>query len=260
MAGYVPLFDSLTKGTLCGRWPDIGLWPIVLSMSDKNGVVDVTPTFIAGVTGLPEPEVVACMARFCEPDKYSRSSEANGARLILLDSHRDWGWRIVNHRAYREKARLMGKNEREVESGKNQERKTAAHRRSPPPAAADPPSYADADAYSDKEKDNGEERAVALADRKIAPEGAMAIALRDLGVTVKSTDPVLHDWLRDGFTVQQAVDAVGIARIRKPHPEAIHPNYLNTILRAPQRAPPKPIDRVTWRPTDEESSGVSERV
>lgn len=100
----------------------------------------------------------------------------------------------------------------------------------------------------------------ALSDRKIAPEGAMAIALRDLGVSVRSTDPVLHDWLRDGFTVQQAVDAVGIARIRKPHPEAIHPNYLNTILRAPQRAPPKQVDRVTWRPPDEEISGVSERV
>ena len=29
--GYTPLFASLTTGTLCGRWPDSGLWPIVLS-------------------------------------------------------------------------------------------------------------------------------------------------------------------------------------------------------------------------------------
>jgi hypothetical protein len=100
-----------------------------------------------------------------------------------------------------------------------------------------------------------------LADRKITPEGAMAIALRDLGVTVRSIDPVLQDWIRDGYTVQQATDAVGIARIRKPHPEPIPPNYLNTILRAPQRAPPKIVDRVTWRPPpDEEPAGVSERL
>lgn len=87
-----------------------------------------------------------------------------------------------------------------------------------------------------------------LSNRKITPEGEMAIALRDLGVSVRSTDRVLHEWLRDGFTVQQVTDAVGIARIRKPHPEVIPPNYLNTILRAPQRAPPKLADRVTWRP------------
>jgi len=72
----------------------------------------------------------------------------------------------------------------------------------------------------------------------MTPEGEMAVALRDLGVVVKSLDPVLHKWLADGFTTQQAVDAVGIARIRKPHPEAIPANYLDKILREPIRPPP----------------------
>jgi hypothetical protein len=45
--GYIPLFASLTTGTLCGCWPDIGLWPVVLSMSDRWGIVDVTPAYIA---------------------------------------------------------------------------------------------------------------------------------------------------------------------------------------------------------------------
>lgn len=114
MSGYTPLFDSLVKGTLCGRWPDIGLWSIVLSMSDKNGEVDVTPLYIAGITGLPVTEVVACMKRFCEPDPYSRSQVSEGRRLELIDTHRDWGWKIVNHKKYREKARLMAKNARET--------------------------------------------------------------------------------------------------------------------------------------------------
>jgi hypothetical protein len=70
------------------------------------------------------------------------------------------------------------------------------------------------------------------------PEGEMAIALRNLGVAVRSTDPVLHAWVRE-FTVQQATDAVGIARIRKPHPEAIPANYLDKILRQPARPPPE---------------------
>jgi hypothetical protein len=93
----------------------------------------------------------------------------------------------------------------------------------------------------------------ALAGKQPTPEGAMAIALRDLGVVVRSIDPVLHAWIRDGYTTQQAVDAVGIARIRKPR-EPIPANYLDTIIRSPPRAPPvKAADRVTWRPPPDES-------
>lgn len=122
MTGYVPLFDSLTKGTLCGKWPDIGLWPIVLSMADKNGVIDATPTYIAQVTGLEIQDVVACMSRFCEPDPSSRSREHEGRRLVPLDAGRDWGWQIVNHGMYREKARLMAQNAAQVADGRNAEK------------------------------------------------------------------------------------------------------------------------------------------
>lgn len=93
----------------------------------------------------------------------------------------------------------------------------------------------------------------APAGKQPTPEGAMAIALRDLGVVVRSIDPVLTGWIRDGYTTQQAVDAVGIARIRKPHPEAIPANYLDKILREPARAPPPTAaSRLTWRPPDDD--------
>lgn len=147
MTGYTPLFGSLTTGTLCGRWPDIGLWPIILALADRSGVVDVTPQYIAGVTGLSLQEVVACMDRFCQPDPYSRSAAEEGRRLVLLaPDQRNWGWQIVNFSVYREKARLMAKSMREVESGQNRDRlangppETAAHRRSPPETADDRPS------------------------------------------------------------------------------------------------------------------------
>ena len=158
MAGYTPLFSSLTTGTLCGRWPDIGLWPIILSLSDRHGVVDVTPAYLAGVTGLPLGEIVACMARFCQPDPCSRSPQDAGARLVLLDSHRDWGWKIVNHGLYREKARLMMREVDRVSSGENKARmKARTHKppedpRTPPKTPADPPSDSDSDSDSDKRK------------------------------------------------------------------------------------------------------------
>lgn len=148
--GYAPLFDSLTTGTLYGRWPDIGLWPIVLSLADRHGVVDVTPQYLAGVTGLPLNEVTACMDRFCQPDSRSRSKAEKGARLVLIDPDRDWGWRVVNHAVYREKARLMGKAEQERSTGKNAER--MRDRRGPPKTAGDPLSDSDSDSDSEKNK------------------------------------------------------------------------------------------------------------
>ena len=100
----------------------------------------------------------------------------------------------------------------------------------------------------------------APAGKQPTPEGEMATALRDLGVVVRSIDPVLIGWVKD-FTTQQAIDAVGIARIRKPHPEPIPANYLDKILRQPARPPPpqtKLADRITWRPPpDEEPAGCT---
>ncbi|MDB6102558.1 MAG: hypothetical protein JWO52_2557 [Gammaproteobacteria bacterium] len=124
--GYTPLFSSLTTGTLCGRWPDIGLWPIVLSLADRHGVVDVTPDYLAKVTGLSLKDVIACMARFCAPDPYSRTPDEEGARLILLDANsRSWGWRVVNHTKYCEKARKAAFDATRVEDGRNAERMRA---------------------------------------------------------------------------------------------------------------------------------------
>lgn len=84
MAGYTPLFDSLTRGTLAGKWPDIGLWPVVFSLADRNGVVDVIPRFIAIVTGLSEGDVIGCMRRFEESGWLER-----------IYPHLDWGWCIT---------------------------------------------------------------------------------------------------------------------------------------------------------------------
>ncbi len=123
MSGYTPLFNSLTRGSLCGRWPDIGLWAVILSLSDRHGVVDMHPNAIAALTGLPADEVVACMERFCQPDPESRSKDADGRRLVLIDEGRTWGWRIVNHGRYRDKARKAAYDAARTESGRDAERK-----------------------------------------------------------------------------------------------------------------------------------------
>ena len=168
MAGYTPLFSSLTTGTLCGRWPDIGLWPIILSLSDRHGIVDVTPAYIAGITGLPIAEVIPCMARFCEPDPYSRSPAEAGARLVLIDAHREWGWRIVNHERYREKARKTAYDAERTASGRDRERKAESRAVPTCPAPSRVLPLSDSDSDSDSDKDLNPKNP----DRAAEPPGA----------------------------------------------------------------------------------------
>jgi hypothetical protein len=101
----------------------------------------MTPAYIASVTGMPESDLVECIERFMQPDPYSRTTDHDGRRLIPIDEARPWGWKIVNHRKYREKARLQSREAKRVETGENAERMKG--RRGPPQTPADPPSNTD---------------------------------------------------------------------------------------------------------------------
>src|SRR6185312_398670 len=121
-------------------------------------VVDVTHQYISTVTGLALPEVVACMKRICEPDYGSRSPAEAGARLLLLEEHREWGWQIVNHSLYRERARLMAQGNAQVADGRNAEkvrRYKERQRQTPVDTTGHPPTPADtlSDANTNKEEE-----------------------------------------------------------------------------------------------------------
>lgn len=165
MSGYTPVFGSVFKGSLCGKFPDLPLWLVILAMADRNGEVDAHPSYISSVSGIPVDAVADCIARFCEPDEHSRTPDHDGRRLIPIEG-RGFGWRIVNHGLYREKARLMAKNAREVEEGKNAKR--MQDRRGPPPTAADPLSNANANSDS-KQLRSSSEVALATSSSERAP-------------------------------------------------------------------------------------------
>lgn len=61
----------------------------------------MTPDAISRRTNVPMETVLRCITELCQPDVTSRSPLEDGKRLIPLDSHRDWGWRIVNYQHYR---------------------------------------------------------------------------------------------------------------------------------------------------------------
>ena len=73
----------------------------MIVLADRDGVVDMTYDAIARRTNVPEAIVIHAIGELLKPDPRSRSKSESGARLIPIDSHRDWGWQIVNFEHYR---------------------------------------------------------------------------------------------------------------------------------------------------------------
>lgn len=121
--GYTPLFDTLLSGTLYSRWPHTGVWACLLSRVSREGLIDETPQALATAIGIPLDEFNRCIADFMQPDPQSRSREEDGRRLVLIDESRAWGWRVVNHSKYKEKARKRAYDEQRTSSGADAERK-----------------------------------------------------------------------------------------------------------------------------------------
>lgn len=96
------VFASLWHGSLFGRTNEQLVFIYMLANSDANGVVDIFQPVIAQATGLTVEAVRAAIAELEGPDPATRTPGYDGARIQLLDDHRDWGWIIVNFQKYRD--------------------------------------------------------------------------------------------------------------------------------------------------------------
>lgn len=135
MSGYTPVFDTVFQGTLCGKYPDLPVWLVLLALQQRGGIIDAHPSYIATISGLPQADIELAIKRFCEPDPASRTPDNDGRRLEPIEGA-GFGWRVINHRKYQEKARLTARNARETA----ERRESPAIPRNPPQTAANRPS------------------------------------------------------------------------------------------------------------------------
>ncbi|MCB1633214.1 MAG: hypothetical protein KDI51_01425 [Xanthomonadales bacterium] len=98
---YGRIFRSIYDGTLADNWQALVTFQQLLVLCDQHGVVDMTPGAIARTTGIPVDIIRAGLDALEAPDPSSRTPAEEGRRIVRLDDHRDWGWRIVNFSAYR---------------------------------------------------------------------------------------------------------------------------------------------------------------
>lgn len=105
MSGYTPAFESIYTGSLHGQWPTAAVWASLLPLIDSRGRIDMSFQAIATMTGWPIDLLRQGIAKLEEPDADSRSPAEEGRRLVKIDPARSWGWRVVNHGLYKERAR-----------------------------------------------------------------------------------------------------------------------------------------------------------
>ena len=98
---YGKLFTSLYQGTLRGCSDEILVFTNLIAHADAHGHVDKHYRAIAEETGIDVDRVKAALANLEAPDPESRSPEEEGRRIVPIDEHRAWGWRIVNYPKYR---------------------------------------------------------------------------------------------------------------------------------------------------------------
>jgi hypothetical protein len=101
---YGKIFEQIYDGTLVSNWKALITFQQMIVLCDDCGVIDKTPQAISGRTGIPIDIIEEGIAYLEKDDPYSRTSTENGKRIVRLDDHRPWGWKIVNHAIYRKMA------------------------------------------------------------------------------------------------------------------------------------------------------------
>lgn len=229
--GYTPVFCTVFDGSLYGKWPDSAVWLTMLALCDRRGNVDMSFEAIAGRTGWPMDLLRQGIAALVQPDPASRSPAEEGRRLVPLAEGRGWGWHVVNHALYREKARLQSKDAARVATGQDAARKRIERGVSPgvprsPPESPGLPDVPLSDSDSDTVKEQPRKRSVDTRGSRIPIPFAISEEMRSWartetpGVDVDKATTEFVDYWR-GVSGQKGYKLDWVAtwrnRIREVH-------------------------------------------
>lgn len=98
---YSKIFAQIFDSSIAEDYVIRHVFMDLLTLANPEGVVDMTLAAIARRTNVPLEIVSRAIEQLMQPDAKSRSHEEDGRRIVHIDVHRDWGWRIVNFLNYR---------------------------------------------------------------------------------------------------------------------------------------------------------------
>ena len=112
MTGYTKLFNSILASTIWREDDKTRLvWITLLAMVDKNGIVEASVPGLADLARVSIEDCEKAIDNLQKPDKYSRSQEHDGRRIVKIDG----GWVVLNHAKYRAKMSEDDRRERDCE-------------------------------------------------------------------------------------------------------------------------------------------------
>jgi hypothetical protein len=98
---YSKIFQQIFQSSIASNYELRHIFMDLCVLADKNGRIDHTYEAIARITNVPAEKVVLAIGQLMRPDPESRCQELEGARLVLIDPNRAWGWRVINYSKYR---------------------------------------------------------------------------------------------------------------------------------------------------------------
>ena len=99
---FAKIFEQIFDSSISEDYLARHVFMDLLVLANRDGEVDITAEAIARRTNVPIEIVRSSICKLSEPDPQSRTGDAEGRRLVPLDEHRNWGWRIVNYKTYRD--------------------------------------------------------------------------------------------------------------------------------------------------------------
>lgn len=96
---YARVFIQILDSSIAEDWRVRHVFEDILKLCN-NGVLDMTREAFVRRTNTPRDEVDRALEILESPDPSSRDPEHEGRRLLRLDAHRDWGWRVANWEKY----------------------------------------------------------------------------------------------------------------------------------------------------------------
>lgn len=101
---FAKVFAQILDSSLADDYLTRLVFEDFLKLSDRFGIVDITPESISRRTNVPLDIVKRGIEALEQPDERSRTPDHDGKRIVRLDAHRTWGWKVVNYEKYRESA------------------------------------------------------------------------------------------------------------------------------------------------------------
>jgi hypothetical protein len=107
MSNFTPLYGSILTSTIWAEDADTRLvWITMLAMADAAGYVGASIPGLAHAARVPVESCEKAIAKFLGPDKYSRTKDHDGRRIVESNG----GWTLLNYEKHRERASELRNN------------------------------------------------------------------------------------------------------------------------------------------------------